>query len=93
VTTAGGGSGGKHGEGVGESMHEAFFRGVDNADEIRDVIAERVRLHRDSGLGDPDEPAHLAPPQSTDPEVLAAARDLHREIRDLRRVFASAPQA
>jgi membrane protein YdbS with pleckstrin-like domain len=92
VTTAGGGSGGKHGEGVGESMHEAFFRGVDNADEIRDVIAERVRLHRDSGLGDPDEPAHLAP-RSADPEVLAAARELHREIRDLRRALAPAPTA
>lgn len=92
VTTAGGGSGGKHGEGVGESMHEAFFRGVDNADEIRGVIAERVRLHRDSGLGDPDEPEPLAP-AAAEPQVLAAAHELHREIRELRRAFASAPTA
>ena len=91
VATAGGGSGGKHGEGVGESMHEAFFRGVDNADEIRGVIAERVRLHRDSGLGDPDEPELLAP-TAAEPDVLAAAHELHREIRELRRALAPAAQ-
>lgn len=92
VATAGGGSGGgSHGQGVGESMHEAFFRGVDNADEIRGVIAERVRLHRDSGLGDPDEPELLAP-TAAEPDVLAAAHELHREIRELRRALAPAAQ-
>jgi membrane protein YdbS with pleckstrin-like domain len=94
VATAGGGSGsGSHGQGVGESMHEAFFRGVDNADEIRGVIAERVRLHRDSGLGDPDEPEPLAIGAGAgDAEVLAAAHELHREIRELRRALAPAAQ-
>ncbi|HYH81589.1 MAG TPA: PH domain-containing protein [Longimicrobium sp.] len=83
VTTAGGGAGaqGTHGQ-VGESMHEAYFRGVDNAEEIRDVIAQRVRLHRDAGLGDPDEPAPLAEP--SDADVLAAARELRDEVRGLR---------
>lgn len=44
VTTAGGGAGqaGQHGH-VGESMHEACFRGVDNGEEIRGVIRECVR--------------------------------------------------
>lgn len=65
VQTAGGGgasSGGGHGGSghVGEGMHEAFFRGVDNAEEIRTAIRERVRLHRDSGLGDPDDAVALA---------------------------------
>ena len=89
VSTAGGGSGAGHGgQGqVGESMHEAYFRGVDNAEEIRGVIRERVRLHRDSGLGDPDEPA-LPPVGAGEPEVLAAARELRQEVRELRRVLA-----
>lgn len=63
VQTAGGGgsgSSGGHSGQVGEGMHEAFFRGVDNAEEIRTAIQERVRLHRDSGLGDPDDAASPA---------------------------------
>lgn len=51
ASTGGGGAGGQ----VGEGMHEAFFRGVDNAEEIRTAIRERVRLHRGTGLGDPDD--------------------------------------
>jgi uncharacterized membrane protein YdbT with pleckstrin-like domain len=87
VSSAGGGSGGSQGAhgGVGESMHEAYFRGVDNAEEIRAVIAERVRLHRDAGLGDPDEPDQ--PEDSGEPDVLAAARELRDEVRLLRRAM------
>lgn len=90
VATAGGGSsGGAQGNGgVGESMHEAYFRGVANAEEIRDVIAERVRLHRDSGLGDPDDPPPL--PEASDTDVLAAALELRDEVRGLRRVLVPA---
>lgn len=83
VRTAGGGSGG--GDGVGESMHEAYFRGVDNAEEIRAAIRERVRLHRDAGLGDPDEPAPLAPAG----DALAAALELRDEMRALRKALGS----
>jgi uncharacterized membrane protein YdbT with pleckstrin-like domain len=85
VSTAGGGAGTKH-EGVGESMHEAYFRGVDNAEEIRGAIKERVRLHRDSGLGNPDEPA--APPALPASAASAAAIELREEIRALRRALA-----
>jgi uncharacterized membrane protein YdbT with pleckstrin-like domain len=90
VATAGGGSsGGAHGQGgVVESMHEAFFRGVANAEEIRTVIAERVRLHRDAGLGDPDEPPPLA--DAPDAGVLVAALELRDEVRGLRRVLVPA---
>jgi uncharacterized membrane protein YdbT with pleckstrin-like domain len=92
VTTAGGGAAaqGPHGK-VGESMHEAYFRGVDNAEEIRDVIAQRVRLHRDAGLGDPDEPAPL--PEPSDADVLAAARELRDEVRGLRKALVPAGPA
>jgi len=72
VQSAGGGAGkhGKKGEpGVGESPHEARFRGVANAAEIRDLVRERVRRYRDAGLGD----AHaLAPRASSVPSALPA---------------------
>lgn len=90
VRSAGGGSGGGgggsgHGE-VGESMHEAFFRGVDNAEEIKRAIQERVRLHRDTGLGDPDERTHtLAPrPSGGGEAALLAAREVLAEVKGLR---------
>jgi len=57
VKTAGGGGGqGKNPQEAGkEDLHSAYFRGVDNAEEIRDVILARLRRFRDAGLGDPDE--------------------------------------
>jgi uncharacterized membrane protein YdbT with pleckstrin-like domain len=97
VRTAGGGASGsggaKHGE-VGESMHEAFFRGVDNADEIKRAIQERVRLHRDAGLGDPDEPEpHLPLASHSDPAALEAARELLSEMRGLRQALGRSASA
>ena len=78
VRTAGGGgsSDGDHGESGGRNMHLGYFRGVDNAEEIRDAVLARVRELRDSGLGDPD--AH-------EPDALAAAHELLDEIRAARR--------
>ncbi|HEX7155031.1 MAG TPA: PH domain-containing protein [Thermoanaerobaculia bacterium] len=57
VRSAGGGSGGAHGkeQPFAEPMHVAYFRGVDNAEEIRELLREGVRRQRDSGLGDVDE--------------------------------------
>jgi uncharacterized membrane protein YdbT with pleckstrin-like domain len=86
VRSAGGGaaqgSGGKEVH-LGEAMHEAYFRGVDNAEEIRSAIRDRVRHHRDAGLGDPDEAPGLTPAPDAPPVVLAA-RQLHRELQGLR---------
>jgi membrane protein YdbS with pleckstrin-like domain len=98
VATAGGGNGGGEGKGeMGETMHEGYFRGVANAEEIRTAIQERVRLHRDSGLGDPDEPAapapvplpRLAAPDAGAADALAAARELRDEMRALRGALAA----
>jgi uncharacterized membrane protein YdbT with pleckstrin-like domain len=58
VETAGGGGmvvPQQHGELGGSSMHVGVFRGVDNAEEIRDLMLYRLRLLRDTGLGDIDE--------------------------------------
>jgi membrane protein YdbS with pleckstrin-like domain len=93
VRTAGGGS-----EVAGESknelaeamnMHIGYFRGVDNAGEIRDLILGRMKGMRDSGLGDPDEP--VARPRGAvadeSEDLLLAARELLTESRRLREVL------
>jgi uncharacterized membrane protein YdbT with pleckstrin-like domain len=88
VRSAGGGSsstGGKTAH-VGEAMHEAYFRGVDNADEIRTVVRERVRrLHPAT----PPQREPLKDGSATSPEshpVLLAARELRSEIGALARI-------
>jgi len=85
VETAGGGgeAGDSHKKGaVAEPMHVGYFRGVANAEEIRDLVREGVRRQRDAGLGDPDEvhtpvaddlPAAVA-------ELLAQARALRSAV-------------
>ena len=91
VRTAGGGE--KMGSSESElsdaaNMHLGYFRGVDNAAEIRDLIMDRMRGLRDSGLGDPDEvvvsPSVEEIPSSGSDELLAAARELLAETRRLR---------
>lgn len=62
----------------GGSSHSAKFTGVDNGDAIRDLITERLRQYRDTGLGDPD--AHKPAPLATED----AARALLAEVRALR---------
>jgi hypothetical protein len=98
VQSAGGGSGGSsaHGKGTGDSLHTAMFHSVDNANEIRDLILERLRRFRAAGLGDPDDHHEqvVAPlaiqtgPAGHHAETLAAARDLLAEARELRRALA-----
>ncbi|WP_415909851.1 PH domain-containing protein [Oleiharenicola sp. Vm1] len=90
VQSAGGGGGEReHRHGSEDDMHHGLFHSVTNADEIRDLILERLRRFRESGLGDPDEkPAAAAPVASPAPAgadgVLAAAHELAAEARALR---------
>lgn len=100
VKSAGGGEGGgKKKEPGEEALHTAYFRGVDRADQIRQLIAQRQRRLGGAGLGDREDrdtarrgPATaVAPPPAVGPaggtvEVLAAARDLLDKARDLRRI-------
>jgi len=82
-TAGGGGSGGGEMDGKKSSrepMHVAYFRGVANAEEIRDLVREGVRLQRNTGLGDPDELQR--PPD----DAGAAVAELLREARALRAV-------
>jgi membrane protein YdbS with pleckstrin-like domain len=90
VQSAGGGGGGDPHEQHGreDDMHLGLFHSVTNADEIRDLILERLRRFRESGLGDPEEKSHaIAPALSAAPgtdDLLAAARELATEARALR---------
>ena len=82
VKTAGGGSG--HGAKGQESqlvepLHVARFRGVSNAEEIRNLLTDAARRHRDAGLGDPDDVAHHESVESAH-----AAQSLLREVRETR---------
>jgi uncharacterized membrane protein YdbT with pleckstrin-like domain len=62
-----------------EPMHVAYFRGVDNAEEIRDLVREGVRVQRNTGLGDPDE-------QETAGDARSAVEEVLREARALRAI-------
>ena len=70
----------------GEPMHVAYFRGVDNAEEIRDLVREGVRVQRNAGLGDPDEPE---PASAAGDDAMAAVGELLAEARALRAVAGS----
>jgi len=91
VHSAGGGGSRKPGhDKKQEDLHVGKFRGVDNAEEIRDAILARVRQLKDSGLGDPDamhHEVHVAAPEGrivSSAEAVAAAQELLREVRLLR---------
>jgi membrane protein YdbS with pleckstrin-like domain len=93
VRSAGGGALPEVGSGEEEtegkrSMHLAYFRGVDNAEEIRGVIRSHLSKLRDGGLGDPDDlPAEAVsePAEATTgPSPTAAAEMLLAEARLLR---------
>jgi len=95
VRTAGGGehadAGNAHRE--SPSMHLGAFRGVDNAERIRDLIVASQRRLRDAGLGDPDEEA-VPCTQAEDEAVgarrlAAAAAELRAEAARLRASFAA----
>ena len=91
VRTAGGGSStdahGHEAHGPGATMHTGTLRAVDNAEQVRDLILDRLRRLRDAGLGDPDDRQHQAPradPGGSADVLLAAARELVDEARALR---------
>jgi membrane protein YdbS with pleckstrin-like domain len=92
VRTAGGGGRinpqDHHGE--EKSGHIGYFRGVDNAPQIRDLILDRLKRLRDAGLGDPDQPqTEIEDVEATPSSGIGdAARELLAEARALRRTVA-----
>jgi uncharacterized membrane protein YdbT with pleckstrin-like domain len=89
VKSAGGGSGGGHHNHESDDMHTGLFENVTNAQEIRDLISERLRRFREAGLGDPEDKGTPAPATPTmdvpiTSAALNAARELAAEARALR---------
>jgi len=89
VRTAGGGGAtdghGHQSERLGGGMHAGTLRAVDNAEQVRDLILERLRRLRDAGLGDPDDRHHASVPDAGADSLRAAARELLAEARALRK--------
>jgi membrane protein YdbS with pleckstrin-like domain len=73
----------------GDSGHIGRFRGVAHANEIRELIVERLRQYRDSGLGEAAHALQMATPHQTDD--LAAAKAVLEEASALRAVLETAP--
>lgn len=99
VRSAGGGGGQQGQPGQDTSMHHGHFHCVDNAEQVRDLILERLKRFREAGLGDPeDERSEEAestetPPSRPREELRAAIGELRAEtgglrqtVRHLRRV-------
>jgi hypothetical protein len=61
----------------------ACFEGVSNANAIRDLMVERLRQYRDSGLGEVAHETHPGEDQAVD-----AARAVLAETRSLREYLA-----
>lgn len=88
VQAAGGGAAAKNrSEGQTADSHEARFEGVADGHAIRAAIRDRVRLHRDAGLGDPDDDG---PEPAQPPAPLAGAADVDRLLQSARRLQAEA---
>jgi hypothetical protein len=91
VQSAGGGGGGEDSaRGRTENLHTGIFHGVGDAPEIRDLILERLRRFRATGLGDPEDAREVAGGVDfnapADP-TLAAAKTLLNETQALRRAL------
>jgi membrane protein YdbS with pleckstrin-like domain len=90
VASAGGGRTETDHHGSSQDMHTGTFQGVENAEEIRDLILDRLRRFRETGLGDPDEPVASQPatplstPSTHREELLAAGHELLAEAGALR---------
>lgn len=92
VRSAGGGAGGSSHDREQEekSGHIGYFRGVDGAPAIRDLILERLRKQRDAGIGDGEtvhEPSTSPVNVPSSLETLEAARELLAEAVALRRTL------
>ena len=82
-----------------DSLNRGLLQGLDNAEEVRNLLLASLRQSRDAGLGDPDDrPAVAAVPAvsaevrapggAEGASVLVAAADLLAECRALRRTVA-----
>lgn len=91
-TAGGGGQLSGRGDGEDENLHTAWFRGINNADEVRSLIQQRLANLKDSGLGDEPETAAHVPVTGAGitEETVLAAREVLEEARALRQAVSPA---
>ena len=87
-TAGGGGSGEGHSGHLQHDSHTAWLRGIENANEIRALIQERLRQLKDSGLGDHDETS-AALSVGFDWRIVEALRRMQEEAAQLHAAAAS----
>ncbi len=89
VETAGGGGARAGKQQLGPDLHTAWFRGIDNAPEVQQLIQQRLRALKDSGLGHHEEmrPAAGGPAPAA---FAAALQAVHAEARALRQALGPA---
>ena len=82
VDTAGGAgsstAGNRHAPAV--NLHTAWFKGVDNAEEIRELMQQRLRALKDAGLGDSDDRPAPGAGSAVSPRGSAALTVALREV-------------
>lgn len=83
VTTAGGG-GHTQGKQAGANLHQAWFRGIDNAEEVKTLILDRLRALKDSGLGHREEQSMAVVSTASATAVRDALQAVLEEARGLR---------
>ena len=81
VETAGGGGAHANQKQLGPNLHTAWFRGINNAEEVKLLIQERLRALKDSGLGHQEE---MSTAVIATPAFLEALRAVHTEARAFR---------
>jgi membrane protein YdbS with pleckstrin-like domain len=89
VDTAGGGAKERPGA---PDLHTAWFRGIDNAGEVRQLIQDRLQRLKGAGLGDPEDAARHGLGAAGGPVsagLLEALRGVQQEARALREVAAA----
>jgi membrane protein YdbS with pleckstrin-like domain len=89
VETAGGSAQKKEQSG-GESTHGVQFRGVNNANDIRELITSRLRQLKDSGLGDRDDFPALVTSAPASAALVEPLRAVLAEATALRQAVAGA---
>lgn len=83
-TAGGGGAVGAHGQHGMTNLHTVKFRGVNNANEIKELMQQRLRQLKDSGLGDHDDHHAVQPEVVVSANLLGALREVHVEAQALR---------
>jgi uncharacterized membrane protein YdbT with pleckstrin-like domain len=83
VDTAGGGGGSSQRKERSENLHTAWFCGINNANEVRELIQQRLRRLKDSGLGDHEERV-ASPNFEFSAAMVAALREVRVEAAALR---------